>query len=370
MQKTLEGLPEVRDAQVPESDAKRRSPVVLVVEDNKDLCDVLEAQLRFFGFTPICVESGDDALEWLDQRRADLVVLDVMLPGTDGIKVCARIRVTHSASELPILMLSALGSHTNNRVEGLKAGANDFLAKPYNVDELVARMRVLLSVKAEKQRSEAILSRYAPMAREIDRLGPDARTRRQVRHAVILFADLRGFTRLSTRIDLSSLTDLLDEFFGGMMRIVSLHNGLTLDLTGDELLAGFNIPTDVPEASELAVRAAVRMQELFPRLQSRWAGTGCKLGLGIGIHQGNVMVGNVGGEALTRYTVMGSVVNIAHRLVEMAHEGEVVMSSEVFGQAHLPVRELEFTRLISARVKGIRRPLSLYKLCIPVSGTD
>src|SRR5574341_2073604 len=121
MQKTLEGLPEVRDAQVPESDAKRRSPVVLVVEDNKDMCDVLEAQLRFFGFTPICVESGDDALEWLDQRRADLVVLDVMLPGTDGIKVCARIRVTHSASELPILMLSALGSHTNNRVEGLKA---------------------------------------------------------------------------------------------------------------------------------------------------------------------------------------------------------------------------------------------------------
>jgi adenylate cyclase len=340
-----------------------QNPVILVIEDSPELSQVLQAQLEFNDFSPVCVEDGSTALKWLAHHQADLIILDIMLPGWDGIKVCEHIRRKYSLGELPVLMLSALGGRASDRVRGLNAGANDFLAKPYDLAELVARIRLLLNVKDEHSRSETMLSRYlAPAIRAQALFNPDMLARHEVPHAVVLFADLRGFTRLSTQTDLYSLTDMLDQFFGRMMAIVNHHRGLVLDLSGDELLAVFNITDDLPDAICVAVRAAVDMQTSFWNLQEKWAEIGLKVGLGIGIHHGEVMLGNVGGQELMRFTVTGSVVNLAHRLVEIAQPGEIIASAEVFDLAQPSLKDSKFVRLPPITLKGIHESQLIYKL--------
>src|SRR5258706_4641714 len=216
----------------------KQSGVILIVEDNYDTQRVISTQLTHFNYSPICKSSGQEALEWLEHNHADLVLLDIMLPDISGMDICRQIRMRHPANTLPILMLSALGQDSDDRVQGLQAGANDFMAKPYHLDELLARITVLLNVKNSTEEQEKLLSVY--VARGIHaqaRLDPAFLKRREHRETVVMFADLRGFTRLSTRVSAVALLQVLDDFFDSMMSTIGQHGGITLDITGDELLA-------------------------------------------------------------------------------------------------------------------------------------
>lgn len=119
---------------------------LLVVEDDASIGAMLRRGLSFDGYSVMLVTSGPDALEALRVQIPDLIVLDVMLPGMDGIEVCRRIRA--AGLDVPVLMLTARDEVTD-RVAGLDAGADDYLVKPFAYEELVARLRALL------RRSEA-----------------------------------------------------------------------------------------------------------------------------------------------------------------------------------------------------------------------
>lgn len=336
---------------------------IVIIEDNTDLCEMLGMQLELYDLASVCFQDGLTALEWLANHKADLIILDIMMPGLDGYAVCQHIRAKHSPSELPILMLSALGARPEARVEGLNIGANDFLTKPYDMSELIARIRGLLKIKDEHGQPDPLLSRYLSLTvRAQTQFDPDLLMHRQLRQAVVLFADLRGFTHLSTQTDLNSLTDMLDEFFGSMMSIVNEHGGLVLDLVGDELLAVFNIDRAIKQMVGVAVDTARRMQSAFQQLRSKWAQRGFDVGLGIGIHHGEVMLGNIGGEELMRYTATGNVVNLAHRLVEIARPGEILLSSCTRQQVSTREAGFSFVKLPAAQLKGIEQPQIIYKV--------
>ena len=113
---------------------------ILVVEDDPRLAATLERVLTAEGHDVETAPDGNDALKRARERSVDLVVLDVMLPGIDGIAVCKRLR---ASSAVPILMLTALGG-TEQRVRGLDSGADDYLVKPFAYEELLARTRALL----------------------------------------------------------------------------------------------------------------------------------------------------------------------------------------------------------------------------------
>jgi two-component system response regulator MprA len=114
---------------------------ILVVDDDVSLRTALERVLAACGFEVEVAESGDEALSVLRTRQFDAVVLDVVMPGRDGIEVCEALR--RAGSQLPILMLTARDT-IRDRVTGLEAGADDYLTKPFANDELVARLRALL----------------------------------------------------------------------------------------------------------------------------------------------------------------------------------------------------------------------------------
>jgi adenylate cyclase len=344
---------------------------ILVVEDDFDSRQVLELLLRRMDLNPVCVVDGEQALTWLDAHQPDLIVLDWMLPGMSGLEICQRIRQRWPANILPILMLSALGYDPEDRLLGLQAGANDFMAKPYHPGEFAVRARALLKSKQEIEQVQTLLNRY--VHHEILEQGKSkliSLNHREYRHAVVMFADLRGFTKLSQQMASSHLITILDQFFDMMFEVIKQYGGVPIDLTGDELLAVFNIPYDLPLASHLAVEASAEMQIQFKTLQQNWLRAGFEMGLGIGIHQGQVSVGNVGSAELMRYTVIGSVVNIAHRLVEIAQPGEILASMAVMSDVAQSIVNCKVLQITKETLKGIDESLSVFHLSVSEPSTS
>jgi DNA-binding response OmpR family regulator len=125
------------------SDDQPHAARVLVVEDDKHIRDLVLLHLRLEGLAAIPVADGSEALRMARQDPFDLVVLDLMLPGLDGVTVCRAIRRERTNSDVPILMLTARREESD-KVLGLESGADDYLTKPFGVRELVARVRALL----------------------------------------------------------------------------------------------------------------------------------------------------------------------------------------------------------------------------------
>jgi two-component system response regulator MprA len=117
--------------------APSSQPVVLLVEDEPEIGAALALELQHEGYEVVLARDGLTGLHQASVREPDLVLLDVMLPGVDGIEVCRRLR---TRSAVPILMLTARNA-VRDRVDGLDAGADDYLAKPFSLDELLARVR-------------------------------------------------------------------------------------------------------------------------------------------------------------------------------------------------------------------------------------
>ena len=146
---------------------------VMVVEDEEALRFTLAHNLRREGYTVVTASRGDDALRLAREEMPDLIVLDVMLPGLDGIQVCRLLRRDMS---VPIIMLTALGGE-GDRVVGLDAGADDYMPKPFGIRELLARVRALL--RRSGRRSEPVLASALLFSGDIE----VDRERREVRRA-------------------------------------------------------------------------------------------------------------------------------------------------------------------------------------------
>jgi len=222
----------------------------------------------------------------------------------------------------------------------------------------VERFR-LENERAEVQRILDTLSRY--MSESLVERALKDRTfleRRERREAVILFADLRGFTRLTGQNPPDKVVDLLDEFFTEMIDIVHRYEGIILGFAGDEIMVGFNLPYDQPDANHRALRTAAEMQRRFAVLKQTWSEQGMTVGLGVGMSRGMVIIGNVGGPTRMDYTTVGQTVNMAHRLVEGAEDGQIVASVEMLAEGLPEVEGIHTRELPPFQVKGRDEPLS------------
>lgn len=144
---------------------------ILVVDDDRAVRESLRRSLAFNGYTVDLAQDGQEALEMITSERPDALVLDVMMPRMDGLQVCRHLRST--GDDLPILVLTARDS-VSERVAGLDAGADDYLPKPFALEELLARMRALLRRTAFDDRTESATMTFAdlsldPMTREVTR---------------------------------------------------------------------------------------------------------------------------------------------------------------------------------------------------------
>jgi two-component system, OmpR family, response regulator len=129
-------------------------PHILVVDDNREIRDLLQRFLSDHGYRVSVAADGSAMKLALRERAIDLVVLDLMLPGEDGLTLCRNLRVE---SNLPVIMLTAMGEETD-RIVGLEMGADDYLAKPFNPRELLARIKAVLRRSAQLPRMDVAAS--------------------------------------------------------------------------------------------------------------------------------------------------------------------------------------------------------------------
>ena len=214
-----------------------------------------------------------------------------------------------------------------------------------------------IRVEQEKAATKRLLdtfSRYMS-AKLADRIlsDPDILNRRETREAVVMFADLRGFTRLTVEHPPNLVLTILHDWFSQMMDVVNDYEGLVFNTAGDELMISFNVPYTQDEVSLRAIDAAIAMQARFGEMQSLLRQEEIDLGMGIGINRGMVVLGHVGGRHRMTYTMVGEAVNLAHRLVEIAEDSQIVMAEEII-DAEVPdeIRGLLWP-MPPAELKGI-----------------
>lgn len=324
---------------------------VLVVDDDADMVAFLERLLQSEGLTVESAADGTSALTRVTASPPDLVLLDVMMPGASGFDVCRQLKGDEATALIPVVLVTSL-EDSESRVRGIEAGADDFLSKPVKREELIARVKTLRRLHdtrkelesrrlaAEVQRKDAIrkaFSRYIS-PRLADRIvdaaggqGDPFQGRAQRTSLVALFADLRGFTRLTERNEVSAVVGMLNEYFAILTEAAYQHDGTIFNMAGDSLLVGFNVPFPQPDAAERAWRTALEMVGRFAPVAADWRNKlELELGVGVGICAGEAIIGNVGSEHYASYTIIGNPVNTAARLMQMAAAGEILVCGPVF----------------------------------------
>lgn len=224
--------------------------------------------------------------------------------------------------------------------------------------------------RVEKQRVKETFSRYMgpSLVDHVLRNVPNLMARRERRRAVVMFADIRDFTRFTRMVEPNEVVERLNKFFTKMTEVVYGFEGTIFELTGDEILVGFNAPFDQKDAATRALQTAVAMQRRFADLrQELFGGLSARFGMGVGIDQGEVVVGNVGAESRMTFRMVGDAVNTAHRLVDMALDGQIVISETIYKEIDRSadlIREIALERKGPVEIRGKEAPEVLYQVTI------
>ncbi|MDD2816665.1 MAG: response regulator [Thiotrichaceae bacterium] len=349
---------------------------LLVVDDQPYDTLLVSTYLREEGYQVLTANTGEDALKLVLSESPDIVLSDVMMPGMNGFEVCRRIKSYEQTVLTPVVLITALDGQ-GDRIEGIQAGADEFLSKPINREELIARVRSLLRYQqarsqleeAQRESLKSMFKRYIS-PKLLDKIlvhqgkGELSIFEQQNRQdAVILFADLRGFTAMSDQLKAKEVVTLLNEFFTMLTDVAYRYDGTIFNMAGDCLLIGFSVPFYQADAAHRSVNASIDMQEEFIALDHTWRKRyGVDVGLGIGINKGEVIVGNVGSPNYLNYTVIGDTVNVASRLVGVAGRGEVILSESMLAAIHTLEIVEQIEALEPVNLKGKAQAQQLYKI--------
>jgi len=361
---------------------------VLIVDDDPDMAGFLARLLVQQGMQADIAADGTAALDMIAALPPDLVLMDVQMPGPSGFDICRRLKSRESTALLPVVLVTALEDH-DSRVRGIEAGADDFLSKPVRREELIARVQTLRRLHetrkelerrrlaAEVQRKEEIRKAFARYIspRLAERVLRESRGSEEVfrnlsnRAAVVaLFADLRGFTRLSETVPVSSIVPMLNEFFTELTAAAHEHEGTVFSMAGDSLLVGFNVPVPQSDATGRAVATGRAMIQRFAPVAARWqAEHGLSTGIGVGIEAGEVVVGNVGAPSFMSYTIIGDPVNVAARLMQRAQPNEILVGPRASLSLHALLGGSTPLDRRSVSLKGKAEPVEVVSLRVSSS---
>lgn len=308
-------------------------PKILIADDRPDFVQLLRDLLTVEGYQVVTAENGREALETIYQCAPDLVLLDLNMPVMDGYQVCHQIKTDPATADIPVLMLTAWAD-PEYRVKGLELGAEDYLAKPFEHRELLARIQTRLRTKQEADRLRAVqktiretFERYVPL-HVVEQLLADPSQvalggAQQV--VTVLFADLRGYTTLAETLRPEQLVDVLNGHLTVAAQAVLAFDGTISQYAGDLVMAIFNAPLPQPDHTLRAAQAALRLcQEMATYHASMPAEL--RMEFGIGIASGEAVVGNIGAKEFLHYTAIGDTVNLAQRLEEIAAGGEILLN--------------------------------------------
>lgn len=324
-----------------------RAPHIIVADDDWLNRDLLVTYLSAAGCEVQAFEDGASVLKAIREVMPDLVLLDNHMPGLTGLEVCRAIKGDERTQYIPVVIVTAMDSQ-QDELHAIEAGADDFIPKPFNSVILLTRVRSLLRIKRLHDDLERrndllnqVLTRYVDQEIADTVLADPERHLKlggETRDITVLFADLRDFTPFSASHTAPQVVDSLNLIFNELVEIIFDFKGTFDKFMGDAIMAFFGAPVSGDDDLERALKAALEMQDRFAHLKEEFPNL-APLGLGIGVHYGEVIVGNIGSERMMDYTVIGDTVNIARRLQEAARPGEVLISAATYQM--LPAFQVE-----------------------------
>jgi adenylate cyclase len=365
-------------------------PLILVVDDLAPNVRLLEAVLSPKGFRVATASSGQEALDVLGKQHPDLVLLDIVMPGMDGYEVCRRIREDPGTAFLPVIMITASGEE--EKIRAIESGADDFVNKPFDQAELLARVRSLVRVKRyhdtiENQAAELArwnheleqrvqdqieqlervnrLRRFLPaqLADLIVSSGDDSFLNGHRREITVVCCDLRGFIAFAETAEPEDVWETLGQYHSAVGDLIASFEGTLERFTGDGLVVFFNDPIPCDDAPLRSVRMALEMRQRVQELADSWQRRGYELAFGVGIAQGYATLGRIGFSGRFDYASIGSVTNLAARLCDEAAPWQILVTQRVNAAAE----DLVVSRLVGdLSLPGFSRPVRAFE----VSGLD
>jgi DNA-binding response OmpR family regulator len=363
-----------------------RPPKILVVDDVPENVRLLEAVLVPRGYEVVTATDGRAALELVETEEPDLILLDVMMPGLDGYAVCSSLRANDDTAVLPVIMVtSSIGQEKTNAIE---AGADDFIPKPFNHNELLTRVRSLLRIKRYHDTIKAQAAELAELNRtleervraqvaELERLGRLRRflspqladavvssgdetiLRSHRRQVAMFFADLRGWSSFVDAVEPEELMRVLSEFHGVIGRLVKRFEATVGFLEGDGVQLFFNDPIEIPDAALRAVRIGCALREEMAELTPLWSKRGYDLDFGAGIALGYATCGEVGFEGRSDYAAIGAVTNLASRLADEATGGQILIAQRLYAEVE---NDVDVESVGEFTLKGFPRPVQAFNV--------
>jgi class 3 adenylate cyclase len=361
-------LKAVRPIAAKEADIAAMQPSrILVVDDNASNRDLLSRRLQRQGHTVLQAEDGTIALGLVEKEALDLVLLDLMMPGISGYDVLVLLKGDPRFREIPVIMISAL-TELDSIVRCIEAGADDYLAKPFDPTLLRARVgsslekkhlrdrerEMVEALRIEKERSEQLLLNILPKEIVARLNGGETVIADQMSNVTILFSDLVGFTKLSSRLSAADLVRLMNKLFSEFDRL-ALGLGIEkIKTIGDAYMLVGGLPEPRADHAHAVANMALAMIEVVERI-SRELTT--PLQMRIGIHSGDVVAGVIGTHKFA-YDIWGDAVNIASRMESHSLPNRIQVSAATHRHLHESF-QLEAHGYVDIKGKG---PMETYFL--------
>ncbi len=360
---------------------------ILVVDDNPTNVDILEARLTAQGYEVVKAFDGAEALKVVAEKLPDLILLDIMMPEIDGIEVCRRIKHDDSLPFTPVIMVTAKGE-SKDVVEGLEAGAEEYLVKPVDHAALIARVASMLRIKAlhdktleqsaqleawnreleervaaqvkELQKVEALKRFFPPQLADAIVSDDQAEILEDHRREVtVVFCDLRGFTVFSSLTEPEEEMRVLREYHSVVCPLIFEYGATLEHFAGDGVMSFLNDPFPCKDHIRRAIEMADAMRTRVNELRKQWVRREVELGFGIGIGTGFATLGRIGTPELFHYAAIGSVANLASRLCDEAKNEQILITQ----RAYSAIEEIfEVEPIGELSLKGFLKPVSTYNV--------
>lgn len=293
----------------------------------------------------------------------------------DGYETCAHIKANPAWCEIPVIFLTAK-TDTADLVKAFELGAVDYVSKPFNAHELLARVQTHLTMNqlrvglAEKHdelaRINAIVrtafGRYVSeeVVTSILETPEGLEIGGEERELTILMSDLRGFTALTESLPPQEVIGALNVYLEAMVEVIYRFDGTIDEIIGDAILVMFGAPVARADHAERAVACGIAMQCAMAGVNARLqAGGGPELEMGIGVHTGRVIVGNIGSQRRTKYAAVGANVNMAGRIESYTTGGQLLVSESTRDAIVAP---LTVAHTFSVESKGSARRITLFEV--------
>jgi class 3 adenylate cyclase len=305
---------------------------VLVVDDEENNRTLLVDTLQARNYEVAEAVDGGEALAMAKRRVPDVVLLDVMMPNIDGFVACRELKRDPQTAAVPVLMITALNER-KERLMGIEAGANDFLNKPVDLQDVILRVgnavytkRLYDRLQTEQEKSERLLLNILPKHIAERMKAGETHIAETYVDATVLFADLVGFTNLAAHIPVEELLALLNEVFTAFDALTARHGLEKIKTIGDAYMAAGGLTPGTEDCASAAIALAMDMHTEIEKINSHYS---TSIRLRVGINHGTVIAGVIGTSKFS-YDLWGDTVNIASRLESLAKPGTIQISPSMY----------------------------------------